>query len=128
MRRIAPIAVALAACTLVAGPALAGGDPNRISATGDEVSQSEMTLVLSAPKIDPGRAIIQFINSGEDPHDLQIRRKGAENVKKQTGIVDGGDQEEIELRLRKKKRYELWCGLADHRELGMEAELRVRKR
>lgn len=128
MRLLAFIGAALAAGAFAAGPAVAGDGPNRISATGDEVSESEMTLVLSAPKIDPGRAIIQFINSGEDPHDLQIRRKGAENVKKQTGIVDGGDQEEIELRLRRKKRYELWCGLADHRKLGMEAELRVRRR
>jgi len=128
VRRIAPIAVALAAGALAAGPATAGDGPNQILATGDETSETEMTLILSRQKIDPGRAIVQFINSGEDDHDLQIRRKGAENVKEQTGIVHGGEQEEIELRLRKKKRYELWCGLTDHRELGMEAELKVRKK
>ena len=70
--------------------ATASAAPNRVSATGDEQSQEQMSLILSRAKIDPGRAIIEFINSGEDVHDLQVKRKGAQDVQGETGLVDPG--------------------------------------
>ena len=109
-------------------PASASGAPNRVLATGDEESQTEMSLVLSRAKIDPGRAIIEFSNSGEDVHDLQVKRKGAQDVQRETGMVDPGAQAEVELKLRRDSRYQLWCSVADHRDLGMEATLKVRRR
>ena len=124
MRRALAVIVA-AAVTL---PASAAGAPNRVSATGDEQSETEMSLVLSRAKIDPGRAIIQFINSGEDPHDLQLKRNGVQDVQRETGEVDPGQQEEVELKLRRDSKYQLWCSIADHRALGMEATLKVRRR
>ncbi|MGZ8667664.1 MAG: plastocyanin/azurin family copper-binding protein [Solirubrobacterales bacterium] len=112
----------------MAVPAIANGAPNRVSATGDEASETDMSLVLSRSKIDPGRAVIQFINSGEDVHDLQVKRKGAPDVQGHTGNVQPGEQEEVELTLRKGSKYALWCSIADHRDLGMDATLTVRKR
>ena len=123
MRRALAVIVA-AAVTL---PASAAGAPNRVSATGDEQSETEMSLILSRAKVDPGRAIIQFINSGEDVHDLQVKRKGAQDVQRETGMVDPGQQDEVELKLRRDSRYRLWCSVADHRELGMEATLKVKR-
>ena len=128
MRRPAPIVLAFAAVAAAVAPATAGGGPNRVSATGDEASQEEMSLILSRPRIDPGRAIIQFINSGEDAHDLQVKRKGAVDVQEQTGNVDPGEQDEVELKLRKDSKYALWCSIDLHREYGMDATLKVRKR
>ena len=124
MRRALAVIVA-AAVTL---PASAAGAPNRVSATGDEQSETEMSLILSRAKVDPGRAIIQFINSGEDVHDLQVKRKGAQDVQRETGMVDPGQQDEVELKLRRDSRYQLWCSVADHRDLGMEATLKVKRR
>jgi len=124
VRRALAVIVA-AAVTL---PASAAGAPNRVSATGDEQSETEMSLILSRAKVDPGRAIIQFINSGEDVHDLQVKRKGAQDVQRETGMVDPGQQDEVELKLRRDSRYQLWCSVADHRDLGMEATLKVKRR
>ena len=87
-----------------------------------------MSLILSRSKIDPGRAIIQFINSGEDVHDLQVKRNGAVDVQRQTGNVDPGDQDEVELKLREDSKYALWCSLDGHREYGMDATLKVRRK
>lgn len=122
MRRALAITVVAVAML----PASAAGAPTRVSATGDEQSETEMSLVLSRAKVDPGKAIIQFINSGEDVHDLQLKRKGAQDVQRSTGNVDPGQQDEVELKLRKGSRYQLWCSITDHRDLGMEATLKVR--
>lgn len=122
MRRALAITVVAVAML----PASAAGAPTRVSATGDEQSETEMSLVLSRAKVDPGKAIIQFINSGEDVHDLQLKRKGAQDVQRSTGNVDPGQQDEVELKLRKDSRYQLWCSITNHRDLGMEATLKVR--
>lgn len=102
--------------------------PTRVSATGDEQSETQMSLILSRAKVDPGRAVIQFINSGEDVHDLQVKRKGADDVQGHTGNVDPGEQDEVEMKLRKGSKYQLWCSVSDHRDLGMEATLKVKRR
>jgi uncharacterized cupredoxin-like copper-binding protein len=120
------LAIVVAAAAML--PASASGAPNRVSATGDEQSETAMSLILSRAKVDPGRAIIQFINSGEDVHDLQVKRKGAQDVQRSTGNVAPGVQDEVELKLRRDSKYQLWCSITDHRDLGMEATLKVRAR
>jgi plastocyanin len=120
--------VALGALALIAVPAAASG-PTRVSATGDEVSEDEMSLILSRAKVDPGRAVIEFRNSGEDDHDMKIKRVGHEG-EWGTGVLRSGDIDTVELRLRRDSHYRLWCSLQEglHREQGMEATLRVRRR
>jgi hypothetical protein len=44
------------------------------------------------------------------------------------GIVAPGGYVNVDTRLRKRSTYTLWCSLSDHRQLGMEATLRTRKR
>ena len=43
--------------------------PDRVGVRG-----SEFDLVLSKAKVKPGRVIVQFVNGGEDPHDLRLQR------------------------------------------------------
>ena len=64
--------------------------------------------------------------TGEDPHDLWIHRLGGIRYRT-VGELGPGEQGEIELHLRRGSRYEMWCSIADHRDLGMEATLRVRR-
>ena len=96
--------------------------PTRLLVRGEEFN-----LLLSQLKLNPGNAILQFHNAGEDPHDLLIRREG-DLEQHSIGELVPGDVGELTLRLARDSRYELWCSLPNHRELGMEASLRVRRK
>jgi uncharacterized cupredoxin-like copper-binding protein len=74
-----------------------------------------------------GRALIQFLNRGEDAHDLRLRRIGSAARTVSVPEVRPGRLVELDTRLRT-GRYRLWCSLPDHRQLGMRALLRVRHR
>ena len=108
---------------LAAAPAdSAEQTPERVMARG-----SEYDIVLSKTKLKPGRAIVQFVNAGEDPHDLRLQRVGDE-TEFGVGEIGPGEVENLDTRLRKHSTYVLWCSIADHRQRGMEATLRTRKR
>jgi hypothetical protein len=122
-------ALALVAVVALAGAAAAAAKPppapHRVQVRG-----LEYDLLLSKAKLTPGRAIVQFLNAGEDAHNLRLQRldsSGAQ-VGPELGVgeVEPGAYENIDADLRKRSRYVLWCSLADHRERGMEAFLRTR--
>lgn len=126
MARRALIPAALAALLLWSGQAAAGGTaepaPDRVLVRG-----SEFDLVLSKQRVRPGRVIVQFVNAGEDPHDLRVRREG-DTTETGLGEIAPGDYANLDTRLRKRSTYVLWCSLSGHRESGMEAILRTKKR
>jgi hypothetical protein len=96
--------------------------PSRLLVRGEEFN-----LLLSQLKLNPGAAIIQFRNEGEDPHDLWIQRVGSPE-RLSIGELAPGDVGELSLRLARDSRYAMWCSLGNHRELGMDASLRVRRK
>jgi plastocyanin len=100
--------------------------PDRVGVRG-----SEFDLLLSKAKVKPGRVIVQFVNAGEDPHDLQLQRLGPDGTQVGpqlgAGVVTPGSYDNLDLHLKKGSRYVLWCSLADHRQRGMEATLKVGK-
>jgi hypothetical protein len=79
------------------------------------VQAEEFHLVLSRPSVKAGVVEIELQNTGEDPHDLRVRKVG------------GHHTFTIAINM-KPGRYRLWCSLADHRALGMQTLLRVRRR
>jgi hypothetical protein len=107
---------------VAAGPGQAERPPSRLLVTGDEYS-----LVLSRLSVRHGPALIQFLNRGEDPHDLRLRRIGSVAHTVSVPEIRPGGLVELDVRLRT-GRYRLWCSLPGHRELGMRALLRVRRR
>ena len=128
---MAALRIALAAIAVLglAATAWAAPDPvpDRVQVRG-----TEYDLTLSKQKLRPGRAIVQFLNDGEDPHDLRVQRLGAtglpEGPELTIGVVEPGAYENLDAHLRKRSTYLLWCSLSDHRQLGMEANLRTKKR
>ena len=121
MRR--PLLLAVGLALVAAAPATSAEPiPDRVMARG-----TEFDLTLSKTKLVPGRAIVQFVNAGEDPHDLKIQRVGtSEEIA--LGVVPPGNYSNLDTRLRRGSTYVLWCSLSDHRQKGMEATLRTRKR
>jgi hypothetical protein len=126
MRRPAELVAVLVAlvAVVILLPAESGGAgraPSRLLVTGDEYS-----LVLSRVSLRRGPALIQFVNRGEDPHDLRLRRMGSRRTLVFPELRPGG-LSELDARLRT-GRYRLWCSLPGHAALGMRAVLRVRRR
>jgi len=89
------------------------------------VSAQEFHLVLSRPSVKAGRVEIELQNDGEDVHDLRFRRIGGTRTYSMP-MTKPGRHRTIEVALLP-GRYRLWCSVADHRSLGMQAVLRVRR-
>ena len=124
MRRLVTAAVGAGAALALAPMAGAG------RALGVRAEDGgDWNLVLSRASVSPGPAEIEYQNAGEDPHDLKIRRRGGNKVRS-IAELDPGEVDEIQMKLKRDSSYVMWCSTLDgkHRFLGMEAELRVRKR
>jgi uncharacterized cupredoxin-like copper-binding protein len=115
----AVLAATIAVAVLGTAPGEARA-PARLMVQADEYS-----LVLSRQSVVRGPALIQFMNRGEDPHDLKLRRTGGTHAISVSETRPGAlAQANVSLRT---GRYRLWCSLPDHRTRGMRAILRVRR-
>jgi plastocyanin len=94
------------------------GSPARV-----QVVAREYSFGLSRLHVKAGTAVIQLANFGQDPHDLRVQRIGARHVSG-LGDVAPGARGELTVRLAP-GRYSFWCSIANHRQLGMRAQLIV---
>lgn len=92
--------------------------PARVQVVAQEFSYS-----LSRTKVRAGQVIVELVNRGQDAHDLDVRRVGGTRIFR-FPTVQPGQVVDRELKL-VPGRYLLWCAIADHREQGMHAMLRV---
>jgi hypothetical protein len=128
-RMRARIAVAVALTGLL-GAGVAGAHtgsskraPSRLLVAG-----TEYRLQLSRGALKRGPVLIQFVNRGEDPHDLRIRRIGASATRTvSVPEIRPGGLVQLDARLGS-GRYRLWCSLPGHEQLGMRAVLSVRRK
>jgi plastocyanin len=91
-----------------------------------QVVAQEFRYALSRQTIKAGHAIIELRNLGEDAHDLRLRRIGGSRVYA-LPLTQSGQTTDREFTLRPGT-YRLYCGVANHRALGMQTTLVVRKR
>jgi hypothetical protein len=118
--------LAIAACLgAFALPASAPADPMPDQPSRLLVTAREYSLTLSRPKLPAGRSIVQLHNFGEDPHDLHLQRKGANRVY-EVGEVAPGETAALDLKLRRRSTYRLWCSIEPHASLGMVTALKTR--
>jgi hypothetical protein len=89
------------------------------------VQAEEFHLVLSRPSVKAGVVEIELQNVGQDPHDLRVRKVGGHHTFT-IPLTRPGARRSVALNL-KPGRYRLWCSLADHRSLGMQTVLHVRR-
>lgn len=124
MRKLAvPLVAVAVASGIGGGVALAAKRPTpaRLLVTADEYS-----FVLSRQSILAGPAIVQLRNSGEDDHDLKLRKVGGTRTFA-VPLAKPGRTTESQPTL-PPGTYRLWCSLGDHAAKGMTATLVVRKR
>ncbi len=118
--------LALAALAVAAlGPgggsqAGASGAPSRLLVKGFEYD-----LTLSRSAIDHGPSIVDFENTGEDPHNLVIQKVGGGPKHRSGEKTPPGAVDQINLRFRPGSRYVLYCSLKHHRSKGMVAHISV---
>ncbi len=122
MRKLV-LAAALVAVAL-AVPAEAGKKP--VARARVQVVAQEFDFALSRRTIKAGPATVQLANFGEDAHDLRLKRVAGSKTLA-IAIVQPGDSADLRTKLAP-GRYVLWCSIADHRKLGMQAQLVVKKR
>jgi hypothetical protein len=118
--RLALVAVTAYAVLFVHSASSAHSTPARLG-----VASSEFHLVLSRGSVKAGRVIVQLQNKGEDVHDLQLRRIGGKRTYA-FPLTSPGERASQTLKLLP-GRYRLWCSVANHAQLGMQAVLRVRR-
>jgi plastocyanin len=90
-----------------------------------QVVAQEFRYSMSRRTIKAGAAIVQLRNMGQDAHDLRMKRVGGTRVYSWPE-VQPGDVFDRALKLLP-GRYVLWCGVANHRALGMTVTLVVEK-
>ena len=88
-----------------------------------QVIAQEYRYSLSRSKVEAGKVIIELVNRGEDTHNLDIERVGSTHIFRFPDVAPGQYVDRV-LTL-KPGTYRLWCGIANHKELGMRATLRV---
>ena len=120
---IATTLAALAATTLAhANQGPAKRTPSRLLVLG-----TEYRLQLSRAQMKRGPALIQFVNRGEDPHDLKLSRIGTPAGRTvSVPETDSGKLVQFSAHL-SRGRYRLWCSLPGHEQRGMRATLSVRR-
>lgn len=119
--RLALGATLAALAVLLPGQARAKTFPTRV-----QVTAKEFWYALSSRSVKSGPAVIQFVNFGEDPHDMRVQKAGTTKVFS-VPTVQPGDHFDLSLTL-SPGRYLLWCSIANHRQLGMQATLVVKSR
>lgn len=88
-----------------------------------QVTAQEFSYTLSRLHVHAGTATIELVNFGQDLHDLRLQRRGSQHIAG-LGVVAPGEHADLTLKLRP-GRYSLWCSVANHRQLGMHAQLIV---
>ena len=88
---------------------------------------SEYRLNASRAAAPAGRLIAQLKNSGQDDHDLTVRRANGGGALATTGTVHAGELGGLRLTL-KPGRYVLYCSISDHEARGMRATLVISTR
>lgn len=117
---MALVAAALAAPAAAAPPP---ANPTEQNPTRVQVVAKEYYYAPSRHKVVAGPAIVELVNFGEDPHDLRMERVGGTHVYG-TPQVEPGAYYDLSLKLLPGT-YELWCSIANHRQLGMQTVLTV---
>jgi plastocyanin len=114
-------AVALLAAVVAAAPPSAGAKtfPTRV-----QVTAKEFWFALSSRSVKSGPAVIEFVNFGQDAHDMKVQKVGTTKVYS-VPLTQPGSHYDLSIKLLP-GRYQLWCSVANHKQLGMQATLIVK--
>jgi hypothetical protein len=88
------------------------------------VAAREFSLTLSRPLVGAGAVTVELRNRGEDPHNLVVSPEGTHTPLASFSEIGPGTYERRSVTLAS-GRYQLWCSLESHENLGMSTTLNV---
>jgi uncharacterized cupredoxin-like copper-binding protein len=109
-------APAPAATTPATSTPAAGGAASTVP-----VSATEFKFTPAALKAKAGEVTFDLKNAGGAPHALEIEGKG---VEEETKTINAGQSAQLKVNLKPGK-YEFYCPVDGHRQMGMEGTLTV---
>ena len=93
------------------------------SSTSVKVVATEFKFSPANPTIaKPGTVTFSVANQGQAPHALEVE---GPNGEAKTGTIEPGKAEDLEVDLGKAGTYEWYCPIGNHRDQGMEGEVKV---
>jgi plastocyanin len=90
-----------------------------------QVTAREYYFTLSRAEVPAGKVVVEFVNGGEDPHNLHLTEPAAGSEAGSFPTSDPGTHADITLDLHPGT-YTLFCSLPGHEAKGMKATLTVR--
>jgi plastocyanin len=96
--------------------------PARVQVTAEDTEA--FRFVLSRPTVPAGRVIIEFVNHGQDEHNLNAVEPAEGSVAGSIPDAAPNAHPSLSVNLRRGS-YTLFCSLADHEAKGMKATLVV---
>ena len=109
-----------------------GGDDDKTASGGSSpsaggqtvsVSETDYELDPSDPTVQPGTVSFRVTNDGGDDHNLEV--EGPEGEEELEQDIGPGESDTLTVDLSKPGRYEFYCPVDGHRDLGMEGEITV---
>jgi plastocyanin len=85
----------------------------------------EYSFTLSRPTVPAGEVIIEFLNRGQDAHNLNLALGSQESEPAGTFTSTEPEHHQDQTLVMRAGSYTLFCSLAGHREAGMAATLIV---
>jgi plastocyanin len=86
------------------------------------VSETEYKLDPTNPTVETGTVTVQVSNDGAEVHALEVEGPGVES---ETEDIQPGESASLTVDLSQPGTYEWYCPIANHKELGMEGEIKV---
>jgi plastocyanin len=96
--------------------------PARVEVTAEDTQA--FSFVLSRPSVPAGRVIIEFVNHGQDEHNMHVAEGGEGGEAGALGNTAPNAHPSLTLNLRHGS-YTFFCSLPGHEAAGMKATLLV---
>lgn len=124
MKRLAPISLLILLSTVGIASAGPSHDVSAAARSAIQITGTEFRLNLSKRTVKPGSLRVEFVNFGEDDHDLAITRKGSSYTRTMRELMP--KERDVQTFNVRRGKYVFWCTISNHKSLGMRAELKVR--
>jgi plastocyanin len=98
--------------------------PSSPAAARVQVTAKEYSFTLSRAEVPAGKVIVEFVNGGEDPHNLHLEEPAESTEAGAFPTSTPGFHGDLTLNLRPGT-YTLFCSLPGHEAKGMKATLTV---